>query len=436
MPRINEAAALASRLIDELAAGKQRGAGDYPIPWQQLVERVAPQSDPVALTKALGRPEFKKRAVVALPGQPGALVAFLEDGTQLAEHPRALEATLATLGAESAPPWTVAQLAGKLATALRPQFKNHLSGLIGTGQLPSFVGTVRKGKTVRLHHRDHPPPPPPPPKEVELAEQLVDLVRRRKAAGGAGYPFTVGQLADLAGLPATDKLFLKALKVPAFTDHIVQAGWKGPDPLALREDLTELAGSAVLLNRLFDLCERHNAHAFPAQSLAAQVENPKKARNPLKGALIDSLEAEGVDRHLPAGIGYVLVGIGNKPGQRCFLRLEHLRTGRPAPAALVATAAPAIPREGVSAFADAFDATFARLDREAGANNFVSLVRLRRALADVPRGAFDAQLRQLRRAGRYRLSVAEGYGGLSPEERAAGILENGELLLNVSRAQP
>jgi hypothetical protein len=51
----------------------------------------------------------------------------------------------------------------------------------------------------------------------------------------------------------------------------------------------------------------------------------------------------------------------------------------------------------------------------------------------VDRAAFDTGLHQLRVAGRYSLSAAEGRHGLSPEEREAGITEDGTLLLYVSR---
>ena len=83
-------------------------------------------------------------------------------------------------------------------------------------------------------------------------------------------------------------------------------------------------------------------------------------------------------------------------------------------------------------FAAAFDGAFQRLDREHGGHNFVSLVELRRAVP-AAQEAFDAGLRQLRLAGRYTLSAAEGRHGLTPEERGAGIVEDGALLLYVSR---
>jgi hypothetical protein len=80
-----------------------------------------------------------------------------------------------------------------------------------------------------------------------------------------------------------------------------------------------------------------------------------------------------------------------------------------------------------------FTAAFDRLDREAGAHNFVSLVELRRALP-WDRPTFDAELRKLRLAGRYTLSAAEGRHGISAQEKAAGMVEDGALLLYVSRA--
>jgi hypothetical protein len=80
-----------------------------------------------------------------------------------------------------------------------------------------------------------------------------------------------------------------------------------------------------------------------------------------------------------------------------------------------------------------FEDAFRRLDRDQGGHNFVSLAFLRPALADVPRAAFDSELQALRVAGRYSLSGAEGRHGLTGEEQVAGIMENGTLLLYVSR---
>jgi hypothetical protein len=75
------------------------------------------------------------------------------------------------------------------------------------------------------------------------------------------------------------------------------------------------------------------------------------------------------------------------------------------------------------------------LDRQAGAHNFVSLVELRAAMP-VERPAFDFGLQQLRLKSRYTLSAAEGRHGTSALEQQAGIVEDGVLLLYVSRRQP
>jgi hypothetical protein len=86
-------------------------------------------------------------------------------------------------------------------------------------------------------------------------------------------------------------------------------------------------------------------------------------------------------------------------------------------------------------FAGAFDEAFNDIDRRKGSHNFAHLLDLRRALP-LARDQFEAGLRELRVAGRYTLSAAEGRHGITPEERAAGIVEDGSLLLYVSRRTP
>ncbi len=84
-------------------------------------------------------------------------------------------------------------------------------------------------------------------------------------------------------------------------------------------------------------------------------------------------------------------------------------------------------------FASRFAAAFDRLDAARGGHNFVSLVDLRAALADVSREAFDAGLNRLRAASAFTLSAAEGRHGITPAERDAALREDGCLLLFASR---
>jgi hypothetical protein len=79
-------------------------------------------------------------------------------------------------------------------------------------------------------------------------------------------------------------------------------------------------------------------------------------------------------------------------------------------------------------FSDDFDAAYRRLD---GGHNLVSLVALRRALGGYSREAFDRGLWNLRRVGVYSCAAAER--DVSAADRAAGVEEDGLLLLYVSR---
>ena len=83
-----------------------------------------------------------------------------------------------------------------------------------------------------------------------------------------------------------------------------------------------------------------------------------------------------------------------------------------------------------------FDEAFSRLDRQSGGINFVSLLDLRKDLAQFERKEFDARLLEMRRERRYTLKAAEGLDGLPAAEREAGIWEDHHLLLHVSRLRP
>jgi hypothetical protein len=133
---------------------------------------------------------------------------------------------------------------------------------------------------------------------------------------------------------------------------------------------------------------------------------------------------------LPATVAWILIG-----GKRLLFLTRSLNRGvpesRPPEITLPAEETPAAPPL-TGAFEPAFTQAFQRVDRLKGSHNFVSLVDLRRELP-VSREAFDGGLRSLRRAGKYSLSAAEGRHGISPEERDAGIEEEGTLLLYVSQ---
>ncbi|AMV27809.1 hypothetical protein VT84_25630 [Gemmata sp. SH-PL17] len=415
MPKPN----LGTRLVQELIACRTEGGDRYPIRLDHLAARLDPASEPAAVLSAANSAAFKKQAVVAVNKRMDARVALHEDAAQLAADPLTLEVGLRAKGETSIPPWAPAQLAGVVPAFLKPAFAEALARQIASDELPAFAVCVKVGRGVKLYHKDQPPPPPP---EVQDAERMVDMLRR----GQLGV--TLAELETAAELkPAA---FKKAAKRPEFTNAVVQVK-AGADYVYAIPDGEEFGRFVIgtLLTYLLTGCKRPNAHAFPAGELVALVNN-KQQKQQIENLLNHSDLAD----ELPAGVGCVLLSGGKSDGQNAFFLLEHLRTAQPV-ARSVATPSQA-PLHLPADFVATFDAAFARIDRERGSNNFVSLVDLRAALPAVPRETFDTCLRQLRRDRRYVLSSDERYDGITPEQQAAAIREEGEFLLHVSRGRP
>jgi hypothetical protein len=253
---------------------------------------------------------------------------------------------------------------------------------------------------------------------------LLQGLEAQRRLGGDSYPLPLSRLVDLSSPGASAGQIKKALAHPTLRDRLALVdAKKRAAPVALAEDRAQLASSRSLLEFLLRAKRKPSEHAFPIGGLLA-----KKAElyQPFTESLTRQIEADA----LPPTIGWMWIG---KKRQVFFLedvrggRQATVRVAQPAPAA----APPSPPREAPADFARAFDEAFQRIDRHKGGHNFVSLLDLRRLLP-AARAEFDAGLRQLRLAGRYTLSAAEGRHGVSPEEREAGVVEDGTLLLYVS----
>ena len=188
--------------------------------------------------------------------------------------------------------------------------------------------------------------------------------------------------------------------------------------MAFRDDRASLATSPALLNFLLGAARKPDTHAFPAKDLVKPVAKP------LQAEILATLDAAEPDV-LPPSVGFIVI-----KGKRHFFALADARAGKTG-----GRTAPE-PAAAPSSFAATFDDTFARLDRQAGGINFVNLRDLRRDLPHFGRAEFDMNLLELRRDRRYTLKAAEGLDGLAADERDAGIWEDGDLLLNVSRLRP
>ncbi len=274
---------------------------------------------------------------------------------------------------------------------------------------------------------------------IELADNLLRVLRARRGLGADAYPLTLQHLIELTDPKAPAAVVKKALGKKMFKQQALVVKARKPDaPIALASDLEALAGCPLTLEFLLRQARTAATQAFSVAELK------KKALSKLQKPFGEALNRHLAQDTLPLTVAWISLR-----GRKLLVLLDdvHVSGERPArtnvngqgeipagPAASVASPS-TVHRPPSTDFASAFDSAFDRLDRQSGGHNFVSLVALRQALP-VGREPFDRELRVLRQAGRYTLSAAEGRHGISPEERDAGITEEGSLLLFVSRNRP
>jgi hypothetical protein len=283
----------------------------------------------------------------------------------------------------------------------------------------------------------------------ELCDQLLRALERERDRGGAYQPLSLRCLAERLDPRPSPALLNKATGKRSFQGRVVSVRRQNLDsPVALVEDLELLAGSHLVLEFLLRTLRTSSNQAFSVAQLKAKTSS--KLQKPLQAALDRQIE----ENRLPPTVGWITVNRSKKLFLLTDVRLARDCDGQvPWPFGSSARAAPGPgiseqvhDQEGSESlleqevfsdsqqvpFAQAFDRAFQELDRQGGGPNLVSLVDLRRALA-VSRETFDEELRRLRLSGRYGLSAAEGRFGLRAEEQQAGVLEDGTLLLYVSR---
>ncbi|HKI33859.1 MAG TPA: hypothetical protein VKA46_18545 [Gemmataceae bacterium] len=414
--RPNVAAELSAKMTRALEARRAQGGAAYPTTLGLLRQEADPAAAPELTFKAVGKPPFSERAVVAKKKSLAAPVALREDLELLAASRAVLEFALEALSASGPSPWPLKKVSGQIDKGLRAPFEAAVARQLAEDTLPESVAAITVRGKPALYLKRQPPPKPP---EVELAERLVRALEAQGRLGPESYPARLSRLVELTGLAATPKVLKKARALEPFAGRVVVLVPKDTDPpLALTDDLERVAAHPCLLTSLLEAARTGSAQAFTVTDLKARLAKP------VQGPFADSVRRQMETASLPAGVGW----IGAKR-DRLLFRLEDVRAPRPpASASPVPRPTPAVPAD----FGAAFDEAFARLDRQAGSHNFVSLVDLRRALS-FDRATFDAHLGRLRAAGRYTLSAAEGRHGITEEQRAAGIAEEGSLLLFASR---
>jgi hypothetical protein len=414
MPKPNPAAELAVKLLHTLEQQRQSD-GDFPLTVARLAALADPQATPEQVRKALGNKPFASRWVLAAKKDMDSPIALAEDGDRLADSPQLVEFALGRLCSAAKPAHTPAKVVGKANPSLRPAFQAALERRLAENALPPAVGVVIVRGKPQLYLKQFPPPKPP---AEELSEKLVQVLAEQRERGVDSYPTLLNRLVEQTGLVPSSTVLKQALGREPFRSQAVLGVPGLPDsPVMMASDAERLAASPLLWRSVLTATRK------PDNQALSVAEMKKKLPRSLQGLFGDAVNRQVSAHALPDGIGVLF----SKKKPLLFL-LADINAGRPTPRP---AAPPAEPMPTPTDFARLFEEAFARLDRAHGAHNHVSLVDLRRAVP-VERGAFDAGLRQLRRAGRYSLSAAEGRHGIRPEEQDAGIYEDGSLLLFVS----
>jgi hypothetical protein len=411
---------LAAQMLRVLEVQRSLGGASYPLTLKRLAELTDPAAAPALVLKAAARKEFAERVAVVNKKNLDTPLALVEDLEQFASSGLLLEFVLDAICTPAQPGCPVSKLKTKVPAALKGPFEQAVRRQIREQTLPATVGFVQVQRTGYLYLQRLPYKPP----ALALAERLLDVLERR-GSDGTPYPLLVTQLVELADPQAPAALVKKALAEEVFQQRALGALAKlSPEsPVALAADLEQLADSPLVLETLLRAARTANSHAFPVTAWRRKVA-PR-----LWPVFQESLRRRTEAGELPPSVCWVLFS----KKLHYFLR-EDLQAGRTVKESLSVPPheLEEVPREAPADFEHQFDAAFDRLDRAKGAHNFVSLLDLRRALP-LDRAAFDAGLNRLRFAQRYVVSAAEGRHGLSPEEREAGITEDGTLLLYVSR---
>jgi hypothetical protein len=406
MPK-TDAAALTARIEEVLRQQREHGSDAYPLTRMQLVALVEPAT-PEQIAKVLAKKAFAARLVMAVAKRADSPLALAEDADRLADSPLLLKFALGLLCTAEAPLHTPAEVVRKVAKSLQPAFKAALRRRLDEQTLPEGVASILLRSKRFLYLTRFPPPPPP---DVVLSGTLVRVLEVERSRGEDAYPVPLARLFDLADAKASPTLRKQALAREPFAGSAVVGVPGRPDsPVMLTADRDRLAAHPLLLETALTVVIKPDNQAVTLADLKKKVA---KALQPAFEVAVLSHIERGA---LPPAVGSLRIK------KKLYL---YLRTDVPGP--LPAPFAPP-----VVDFARRFEEAFDQLDAYKGSHNLVSLVDLRRALV-MERTAFDARLQELRRAGRYSLSAAEGRHGVTPEERDAGIVEDGTLLLFVSR---
>jgi hypothetical protein len=451
-------AAVLSKSIEKALVRRRNEGAEYPAPLREVAREAAGESaEAVAVAAdvseaniwaALQKLPSKTRCVLAIDGDLDSLAILNEpeDIERLAGDARLLQRLSERLCSPQQPVISVKDLAqsGLLAKRLSKPFLTIWAARVKSGELPGFVQSVTiPGKTARLtenklHDLRFPLP------WLTLSR---DLLQALKQADGPLVEWSTLAETIPPGTPPT-YLDLARLSEP-FQSAVIPVFAKEPNGwLVLADQANRIGSDSRLFERLYRAALKSGDTAIDAATLKKQkLLNPAAAP-----AFLRSVDQMLVGQGLPPEIGMVRIGakaflfrLADLPGSTGH---DNRPTSHPVltPVTTAAPAADLSPRMTASPtvagavasdkFAESFRDAFDRIDAREGGYNFVKLLQLRTELRQVPRAEFDAGLLALRKDRLYSLESSEGHVvTLSEQEREAGILEAGRLLIYCKRVR-
>jgi hypothetical protein len=415
-PPLPPAADLAVKLVDHLRARKAEGGAAYPVRFKELVQLTGETFKPAQLRQALLQDTFSRQVLRSVPNETDAPLALAGDTDLLAGSRVLLEYLLEGTTTRAKPLASVPRLKSYLAAELQLPFEAAIARRVAERTLPARVGVLAGQTGVELYLTDQVSP------AWLLAHKMLGVLDGWLKAAQAGLRLTQRRLVELADPAAAPEIVRKALADKVLKKRVIVAVAGAPDsPIVSADQRDQLAEDPALLEFALATARTADSQAVPLKDVKKKLD--KTLQYTFEQAVVRRMETAT----LPATVGCLRI----KKSPHLFL-LQDLNI---VPQRTEPASPPPPPHGPVVApqdFARLFDEAFAQLDRQRGSPNLVNLLLLRQALS-VERSLFDAELNRLRRAGRYSLSAAEGRQGITPEERAAGMVEDGTLLLFVSR---
>lgn len=341
-----------------------------------------------------------------------------------------LETLIHSACTADAPEAKLSDLKKQLPKDLQSAFVDHWLAVANRGESKVFfeiVNATKKGLTLRDTRFPKP--------EAVLSQKLVAALRSLKADEPGSYPTTFSHLCSRVGPEAGILVAGRAASLAPYSAEVITAFPTAVDsPIGLAEDVQQIAESPLLLPVLLP------KHIKPEQQVVsvtalAKTKGLHAAVQPFVEAAVERMIASN---SLPPALG--ALKISRK--WNLFFQKDVVRSGatgsdtsgsvKSQPETSVSNSVATVPQKG--SFADDFVAAFEKLDRESSFRNYLKLLDLRRQLPDYDRSEFDRGILDLCRQ---RLFGLEGSDGstvkLTEEERSAGIMDGGSLLVYCRR---